>query len=228
MRKCFGVGICDNDYPVQIEDRSNGKRVVLWRCPYYQLWMSMLRRCYRKEASNPSDIYFGVEVWEGWHRFSTFVKWVKAQHQHSFWLKKDTLFALDKDILSAKDCVTKYHPDTSILIPLTINSAFINKQSTKGKYPLGVFYKKKNRRFQSQIMLNGTKTYLGLFDDPMEGHKVWQEAKVKELTRMIEDYDTKPYKDARVVNKMAKIVENIRSDISYGRETLSLLGEHND
>ena len=62
----------------------------------------------------------------------------------------------------------------------------------------------------------------------MEGHKVWQEAKVKELTRMIEDYDTKPYKDARVVNKMAKIVENIRSDISYGRETLSLLGEHND
>ena len=225
MRKCFGVGICDNESPIQIEYKRDGKRVVVWRCPYYQLWMAMLRRCYRKEAKNPSDIYFGVEVWEGWHRFSTFTEWVKGQDQHSFWLNGDVTFALDKDILSSQGCATKYHPETSVLIPQGINSIFTSKSSIRGKYPLGVFYKKKNKKFQSQIMVNGVKTYLELFEDPMEGHRVWQEAKIKNFISTIEDYSTKPYKDSRVIDKMLEVVARIQLDILSGKETVELLGE---
>lgn len=60
----YGVGINDADYVVQrketIEVNGVRKRRLVWVCPYYQVWRTMLRRCYSTKYHDRQPTYKGV------------------------------------------------------------------------------------------------------------------------------------------------------------------------
>lgn len=87
---------------------------------------------------------------------------------------------LDKDILKLGN--KSYSKDTCIFVPNDINTVFINHQSSRGKYPLGVKWQNNGPNpLLSSYKDNGKQVYCGLFDDPMEAHRPWQVGKVKVL-----------------------------------------------
>ena len=51
----YGVGVNDLGYSVQVKEyvtENGGKRTpkLVFLCPYYTAWKSMLKRCYSKKA----------------------------------------------------------------------------------------------------------------------------------------------------------------------------------
>ena len=65
----YGVGINDADYAVQkceIVGYVNGKRKrrLVWICPYYLAWCSMLKRCQSAKYQEKKPTYKGCSVSE--------------------------------------------------------------------------------------------------------------------------------------------------------------------
>ena len=98
-----GVGTNDANYTVKISEDlprlPNGKRrrKVVWRCPYYSRWESMLSRVYSKNYHLRRPTYKGCSVCEEWLLFSNFKKWVDEQPCGD-WENRH----LDKDLLIKK------------------------------------------------------------------------------------------------------------------------------
>ena len=88
-RLVFGVGINDSDYEVYKYETINGKRKATWKCPYYERWVSMLRRCYSPRSLEKYPTYKGCTVCEEWLTFSTFKKWMENQEWEDRHLDKD-------------------------------------------------------------------------------------------------------------------------------------------
>ncbi len=169
-RLVFGAGINDANYMVQIEDHEwfakTKQRVVVWRCPIYQHWMALIRRCYSKKQKLTQP-YLDSTVCEGWLRFSNFRKWYHKERR-KFDMPSCSL-VVDKDLKVLGN--NTYSPKTCLLLPCTVNSAISLKG--QGLYPLGVSWKKRNQQYQAQILDNGNKRYLGLYPDVASAHKVW-------------------------------------------------------
>lgn len=160
-----GVGINDATYATC--PAVNGVRVT---CQFYSIWSAMLRRAYSKNYKNRNPTYEGVTVCEEWHRFSVFKAWMETQD----WEGKQ----LDKDLLVPGNKI--YSPDTCIFVSSQVN-CFLNKQtSSRGEFPIGVYFNKKNKKFLAQCRILGYRArqeYLGLFDCPKEAHKAWLDRK---------------------------------------------------
>ena len=128
----YGVGINDADYIVCIYEelpRTNGKQnqKIVWRCPFYSRWMSMLRRCYSKAYQEKQPSYKGCSVCEEWLTFSNFKSWMETQD----WEGKQ----LDKDLLVYKNKI--YSPETCVFIDQRLNTFLVKSNKTRGDYPLG-------------------------------------------------------------------------------------------
>lgn len=70
-RLLCGVGINDADYDVTLHDAETGKKII-WSCPYWEKWRSMIKRCYSKNYSIRNPTYKGCSVCKEWHLFSNF------------------------------------------------------------------------------------------------------------------------------------------------------------
>lgn len=197
--KLFGVGIKDNDDITQLEDkdRSSGRKVI-WRCPYYQTWMSLLRRSYSDVFKNKSKTYVGVITDERWHYFSSFKEWMQQQD----WEGKD----LDKDLISRGNKI--YGPDTCCFITDRLNTE-ITHLKRKDKGLIGASFKKKNRKYQSQILIKGKKIYLGLYDSEMDAHLKWLDEKIKRILeiKQYENQEVHKYVD-ELLGEMQRCLDN--------------------
>lgn len=202
LRKPFyGVGINDSDYVTQPIDRSK-------RCPIFDVWHSMIRRCYSKNSLERNSSYEGVSVCEDWKYFSKFKTWMEKQD----WQGK----ALDKDWLGDG---TIYSPETCRFIPQDVN-AFL-AENKKLEIP-GVrlkFTDGREKPYIAQAMVLGKKKHLGVFSNLEDGHKAWQKAKLAELIIMSRVYSEI---DLDIRAQMNKILYGIREDIENNRITKSL------
>lgn len=202
LRKPFyGFGINDSDYVTQPSKREN-------RCPIFDVWHSMLRRCYSKNSLKRNPAYTEVEVCEEWRYFSNFKSWMEKQD----WENK----ALDKDWLGSGKI---YSPDTCVFIPSEVNT-FIAEKS-KSKF-LGVHLKFTDGRekpYVAQAQIDGKKKHLGVYSTLEEGHRSWQKAKLEELSKLYLKY---PELDLRVKNKINKILDGLQKDIENRVVTTSL------
>ena len=107
-----GVGI--NDLPNEpTEWIENGKRV---RCPKYNLWNTILRRCYRPKKQDIIT-YKGVTVHPDWLFRSKFTEWLNSQPQNN-WQE----LQIDKDLLVKGNKI--YGPDTCCFLTNRENSVF--------------------------------------------------------------------------------------------------------
>lgn len=122
-----GVGINDANYQVSGFKLKSDGRVCACRCPYYEKWYQMLRRCHSKNRAVKFPNYEGCSVCEEWLYFSNFKEWMEGQN----WEDRQ----LDKDFLIEGNKV--YNPDTCVFIPQELNKFITTGAIRRGKIPTG-------------------------------------------------------------------------------------------
>jgi len=169
-----GVGINDADYPIDIRDVwyecGKKKQKVLWVCPFYARWKSMLKRCYSEKVQEKYPTYKGCSVCEQWLTFSNFKAWMEKQD----WEGKD----LDKDILFKGDRV--YSAETCVFVDQRVNLFLTDCASSRGEYIIGVCWDRSKNKFKAACRDgSGIQKHLGYFDTESEAHKAWLDFKLK-------------------------------------------------
>lgn len=165
-----GVGVNDADYVVEKKETTghvNGKQKqkLVWACPYYQAWKSMLTRCYSKKHQEKQPTYIGCTVSEDWLTFSNFKAWMEKQD----WEGKH----LDKDLLAEGNKI--YSEDTCVFVTPMANTFTTDCGASRGRWLVGVSWNKRAAKFQSRCNNPFTKKleHLGLFTCEKEAHKTW-------------------------------------------------------
>lgn len=208
-RLVYGVGINDANYVTQPKDRS-------LRCPYYDVWHSMLRRCYSQNSKIINKSYVGVVVADNWLRFSNFKAWMEQQH----WKGN----VLDKDFLGNGKL---YSEQSCVFIPNYLNSSITTASSKRaGKYPLGVVMKprlKSNPYAAQATGAEGKRIHLGTRATPIEAHKLWQEWRLSSLQEVREKYARENSHVITVLSKIDEICDRLKQDIENNLETLSIM-----
>jgi hypothetical protein len=145
----------------------------------YNVWNSMLQRCYDKEFQKKQSTYINCYVDENWKNFQNFAKWFEDNYIEGFQLDKDLLIKNNK----------KYGPNTCCFIPQELNHAIIKNNNKKSNYPTGV--RKDKNKFSAQISMYGKNIYLGMFNTIEEASIVYNKAKIKYINTIIEKYKNK-------------------------------------
>lgn len=197
MKLVYDVGINDADYVTQIKEtigHTDGKRKqkVVWICPYYRTWASMLNRCY---SDKKYPTYKGCTVCDEWLIFSKFKSWMDVQDWEGKQLDKDILFPDNK----------AYRPETCVFVDSSINTFIIESGVIRGEYPIGVYWAKRGEKFKAQISnpFTGKREYLGYFTDPQEAHQAWLKRKL-ELAKLLAEEQADP----RVAKALIERYEN--------------------
>jgi hypothetical protein len=200
VRLLFGVGINDAGYVVRItEDVGNegGKRIrkKIWECPFYSRWRNMLLRCYSEKYQKITPTYKECFVCDEWLRFSNFKSWMEKQD----WQGKE----LDKDLLYKGNKI--YSPKTCVFIDRILNSFVVERDASRGKYPIGVYWNENHKKYIARCQNPFSKKYeyLGRFDNPQEAHHAWLNKK-KELAELLAEQQT----DSRIALALRKRYDN--------------------
>lgn len=166
------IGINDADYKVHHYTVLNGKQKLVWRCPFYSRWQSMLFRCYSKTFRLKKDTYIGCSTVPEWHLFSNFKAWMETQD----WEGKE----LDKDILFKGNKI--YGPNTCVFVDQRVNSFMIECEANRGEWPVGVSRMKNQKKFSAHCRDSFARInrFLGFFDTPEEAHKTWLAFKLEQ------------------------------------------------
>lgn len=155
-----GVGVNDRKYLMWV----NGKPTK-----EYDLWNSLLKRCYNPKYQQEKPTYVGCSVSENFKSYSYFHEWV--QKQIGFGLDN---FHLDKDLLLRGNKV--YSEDTCLFLPMELNALLLSSKATRGGLPIGVSIRR--GKFLAQCRTNKTcSTWLGLFNTPEEAHNAYKQVK---------------------------------------------------
>lgn len=176
-RLVYGVGINDADYVTQVKEtvgmfEGEREQEVIWLCPFYVRWTSMLARCYSEKQQLKQPTYRGCSVTSEWLTFSNFKAWMEVQD----WEGKQ----LDKDLLSPGNKV--YGPDTCVFVDVKVNSFVNESTASRGKWPIGVSFDKGVSKFRARCnsVVTGKYECLGLFTTPEEAHQVWLAFKLEQ------------------------------------------------
>lgn len=175
LKLVHGVGINDADYVVTewetIEVDGKQKQKLVWMCPYYQAWTSMLKRCYSPKLQERQPTYKGCSVSEEWLTFSNFKSWMEKQDFEEM--------QLDKDILLEGNKV--YSEETCVFVSGKVNNFTIDRGNDRGEWPIGVYWNKPAEKFQSRCRNPFTKKHehLGYFTCEQEAHQAWLKRKLE-------------------------------------------------
>ena len=168
-----GVGFNDKTRPAFV-----GGKIV----KEYDLWRSMLQRCFSEKLQTRSPTYKGCNVSDNFLSYSFFYDWCQEQIGFGKVDEKGRSWCLDKDLLVFGNKL--YSETNCVFVPYEINSFFVDRGNDRGEYPLGVSFHKASGRFKTRCWANGKQEYLGLFDTPEEAfavYKPFKEALCKQL-----------------------------------------------
>ncbi len=166
-----GVGVNDADYSVVVSKIIDGVSVVVFRCPYYTKWRSVLERCYGKKLKSIRPTYEGCTVCKEWLYFSKFKAWMETQD----WEGKH----LDKDILVEGN--KHYSPETCVFVSHELNCFVLSKDTSKRGLPTGVYLKKVTGKYVATGSDGPRSVYLGYYNTVEEAHRAWVEYKIQRV-----------------------------------------------
>ena len=196
----YRVGINDADYVVKKWETIgyvNGvrKRKLVWACPYYQVWASMLMRCYSTKYQDKYPTYKGCSVSEEWLTFSNFRRWMEAQDFEDKQLDKDLLFEGNR-VYSAESCV---------FVTRVVNMFTTDRGNDRGECLIGACWNKRDGVFMSSCSNPFTKKreHLGYFTCELEAHQAWLKRKL-ELAHLLATEQT----DERVAKALIERYTN--------------------
>ena len=157
-----GVGVLGAKYPITIDG-------VLTK--EYELWQSMLRRCYSDNSKKKNPTYEGCKVSENFLHYEYFYEW--CHNQIGF---GECGFQLDKDLLVKGNKV--YSENTCVFIPKEINILLTKRTASRGEYLIGVSWSKTNKAFVAQVSKSkGKPEWLGFFKTELEAYNSYKTAK---------------------------------------------------
>jgi len=159
----------------------NNRRI---KCPYYEKWTEMLKRCYSDKFHSIRPTYIGCSVSKEWLTFSNFKKWMEKQD----WKNKD----LDKDILFINNKV--YSKNTCVFIKRELNNLLNTHEKDKGKYPTGVSKNTLGNKFAAKIRIKGKLKHLGSFNTIEEAFITYKKAKKVYILTTALIYKTSNYR----------------------------------
>jgi len=170
-RSYLGIGINDANYRLIETKRVNGKKIVIWACPFYKLWTGILRRCYSVKFLKKCPTYIECSVAPEWLIFSQFKLWMESENWHGM--------EIDKDILIPGNKV--YGPSTCVFIDQSLNKFLTDHKAARGSWPIGTHYSAQNKKFIAQCSnpFTGDRGYLGSFDCVNSAHLAWKVCKHK-------------------------------------------------
>lgn len=146
----------------------------------YEVWSSMLKRCYLPTYRKRLPTYEACIVHPIWHNFQTFAAWYESQPKEEGW-------QLDKDILSTGDKI--YSPDTCTLVPRALNSLITENKTTRNGLPTGVT--KHKTGYRARVSINSKTIRLGTYKTPQEAfvaYKIAKESNVKLVAEENKDF----------------------------------------
>ena len=157
-----GIGVSGTKYPITI-DGVNTKE--------YDLWNNMLKRCYSDAYKKKRPTYEGCEVSDNFKSYEYFYEWCHKQIGFS-----NQGWQLDKDLLVKGNKV--YSESTCVFLPVEINTLLVKSDNIRGKHPIGVYWRKRDKSFVAQVNKNkGKPEYLGLFKTELEAFNSYKTAK---------------------------------------------------
>ena len=157
-----GVGILGTRHPSTI----NGRNIK-----EYEIWYSMLSRCYNDAYKKHRPTYEGCEVSENFKYYEYFYEWCQSQVGFG-----NQGWHLDKDLLVKGNKV--YSEDSCVFIPQEINKVLVKCTSSRGEHLIGVSWDKRDKTFVAKVRKNkGKSEYLGSFKTELEAFNVYKEAK---------------------------------------------------
>lgn len=178
FKSLYGIGFYGGEIPKHADK-------LHYKC--WNTWKGMLERCY--DTKKQRRTYIECSVCEEWHNFQNFKKWF---YDNYIELKdKNEKVCLDKDILVKGNKV--YSPETCCFVPNEINVLFTKTNKNRGLYPIGVYYKKKLRKYVSQCSEKIGKEkkiqiYLGAFDTPEEAFQAYKKHKEQYIKKVADKY----------------------------------------
>lgn len=165
----------------------------------YCKWIDMLGRCYSDKYLIRRPSYVGCSVCDDWLVFSNFNAWFNRNNVIGY--------HLDKDILVDGNKV--YSPDTCCFVPLYINNLFLEQNSKRGEYPIGVSFEVSTNKYKAQLSEGKINKNLGRYDTAEDAHIAWVIEKQNYCIKIASDaYNRKEInkhvRDA-IVNKAMRI-----------------------
>ena len=158
----YGVGVIGDKYPSKVSGVQTKE---------YDLWYSMLRRCYSDNSKKKNPTYEGCEVSENFKSYEYFYEWC---HKQVGFNNKD--WQMDKDLLVKGNKV--YSESTCVFLPSEINSLLTKREALRGEHLIGVCWKKANKAFVATVRKNkGKQEHLGYFKTELEAFNAYKEAK---------------------------------------------------
>ena len=179
-KRVYGVGYLGEG---KYKAYENGKQT---KC--YQVWSKMLQRCYDIKYHEKYPTYKHCIVCNKWLNYQNFAKWF----YDNYYEVNNEKMCLDKDILNKGNKI--YSPDTCIFVPERINTLFVKRNNNRGKYPIGVCYNKRDKKFQVNCSIydyeeNKSKSvFLGYYDTSKEAFEVYKEFKEKHIKKVADYY----------------------------------------
>lgn len=176
----FGVGITGTEVTVD----ENGERLDSYKC-----WKDMVRRCYSAKFQEKHPTYKGCSVCDEWLYYPNFKKW----YDENYYKINNKTSQLDKDILIKGNKV--YSPNICVFVPNFINSLFTKSQNSRGELPIGVSYRKANKKYQANLSVfkdgKSTVKHLGCFDTADEAFEAYKKAKEEYIKEVADEYKDK-------------------------------------
>ena len=161
-----GVGVLGTKYP----SRVNGVKTK-----EYDLWYSMLQRCYSDVYKKRRPTYKGCEVSDNFKNYEYFYEWCNKQIGFTN-EGNENPFHLDKDLLIKGNKV--YSEDSCVFIPQGINKVLTKRESMRGEHLIGVHWHNASRAFKAQVSKSaGKQEYLGSFNTEIEAFNAYKTAK---------------------------------------------------
>ena len=162
----YGVGILGTKYPSKV----NG---VITK--EYDLWRSMLKRCYSDNYKKKNPTYEDCEVSDKFKSYEYFYEW--CHKQIGFGVDGNgNPFQLDKDLLIKGNKV--YSENVCVFIPSEINTLLIKREALRGEHLIGVSWSKRNKAFRARVNKNkGKSEHLGYFNTEIEAFEAYKKAK---------------------------------------------------
>ena len=165
----------------KVGNRGDDKSLIDGNPKIYQVWCAMLQRCYSQHNEYIKRNYKDCEVSSYFRNFPQFLEWWKMKSEG---MSVD--LQLDKDILIKGNRL--YSETTCTLVPRDVNMLLIKRDKARGKYPIGVTYCKKAKRYKAQFSKFNVITNLGLHDSVEEAFYAYKQAKEAYIKEVANKY----------------------------------------
>jgi len=171
-----GIGTTGTKHPSYIDGKA---------LKPYQVWKDMLFRCTEEYwAKYPS--YIGTTCSENFKSYAFFYEWYAEQAGFDNKDVRGHHWHLDKDLLVKGNKV--YSEALCVFVPEIINNLLVKCNSTRGLYPIGVYFHKERGNFVAMSKRSGNSKYLGSFSTPTEAFVAYKAAKEVYIKQVAEQY----------------------------------------